>query len=60
VVALRVEDLAETPEGLRVVIHHSKTDQGGAGQEIAILRGLRLRPALRAWLDAARITRSGA
>ena len=55
-VALRVEDLAETPEGLRVVIHRSKTDQEGAGQEIAILRGLRLRPALRAWLDAARMT----
>jgi Site-specific recombinase XerD len=56
-VALRVEDLAETPEGLRVTIRRSKTDQEGTGQEIAIPRGARLRPveALRVWLDAAGI-----
>jgi site-specific recombinase XerD len=57
-VALRVEDLAETPEGLRVIIRRSKTDQEGGGHEIAIPRGARLRPveALRAWLAAAGIT----
>ncbi len=57
-VALRAEDLAETPDGLRVTIRRSKTDQEGAGQEVAIPRGARLRPveAVRAWLDAAGIT----
>jgi len=56
-VALRVEDLTETPEGLRVRIARSKGDQEGTGQEIAIPRGTRLRPveALRAWLAAAGI-----
>jgi integrase len=57
-VALDVGDLAEAPEGLRVTIRRSKTDQEGAGQEIAIPRGARLRPvdALGAWLDAAGIS----
>jgi integrase len=56
-VALAVEDLTETPNGYRVTIRHSKTDQEGAGQEIAIPRGTRLRPveAVRAWLEAAGI-----
>jgi site-specific recombinase XerD len=54
-VALRVEDITETPDGLRVTIRRSKTDQEGQGHEIAVPRGARLRPveALRAWLDAA-------
>jgi len=43
-VALEVADLAETPDGLRVTIRHSKTDQEGQGAEIAISRGTRLRP----------------
>jgi site-specific recombinase XerD len=57
-VALDVGDLVESPEGLRVTIRHSKTDQEGAGQEIAIPRGNRLLPvdAVRAWLDFARIS----
>lgn len=57
-VALQVEDLAEGPDGFRVTIRRSKTDQEGAGQEIAVIRGTRLRPveAVRAWLEAARIT----
>lgn len=42
--ALRVEDLTETKDGLRVLIRRSKTDQEGEGQEIAIPRGSRLRP----------------
>ena len=56
-VALRVEDLVETPDGLRVTIRKSKTDQEGAGQEIAIPHGARLRPveAVRTWLSAAGI-----
>ena len=51
-VALQVEDLTETPDGLRVLIRRSKGDQEGQGQEIAIPRGAKLRPveALQAWL----------
>ena len=54
-VALQVEDLTETPDGLRVLIRRSKGDQEGQGQEIAIPRGAKLRPveALQAWLAAA-------
>jgi integrase len=57
-VALTVADLAEVVDGLRVTIRHSKTDQEGQGQEIAIPRGSRLRPveAVQAWLAAAGIT----
>jgi integrase len=57
-VALTVADLAEVVDGLRVTIRHSKTDQEGQGQEIAIPRGSRLRPveAVQAWLQAAGIT----
>jgi site-specific recombinase XerD len=56
-VALRVEDLTEAPEGLRVRIARSKTDQEGGGQEIAIPAGCRIRPveAVKAWLAAAGI-----
>ena len=56
-VALQVEDLVETPDGLRVLIRRSKTDQEGQGAEVAILRGCRLRPveAVQAWLAAAEI-----
>ena len=39
-VALEVADLAETPDGLRVLIRRSKGDQEGQGQEGAIPRGL--------------------
>jgi len=41
-----------------VLIRHSKTDQEGQGQEVAIPRGYRLRPveAVQAWLAAAGIT----
>jgi site-specific recombinase XerD len=56
-VALRVEDLAEVPDGLRVMIRRSKTDQEGAGSELAIPRGYKLRPveAVQSWLAAAEI-----
>jgi site-specific recombinase XerD len=57
-VALLVEDLAEVPDGFRVTIRRSKTDQEGQGQEIVIPRGARLRPveAVQTWLAAAGIT----
>jgi integrase len=53
--ALQVEDLVETPDGLRVTIRRSKTDQEGEGAEVAILRGCRIRPveAVQSWLAAA-------
>lgn len=56
-VALRLEDIIFTEEGADVRIRRSKTDQEGAGHEISIPHGTRLRPveALRTWLDAARI-----
>jgi integrase len=54
-VALDVADLAEVADGLRVTIRRSKTDQEGAGQEVAIPRGHHIRPVetLQAWLAAA-------
>lgn len=57
-VALTVADLIEVEGGFRVTIHHSKTDQEGQGQEIAIPTGGKLRPveAVQTWLDAACIT----
>jgi integrase len=56
-VALKVSDLLETAEGYRVTIRRSKTDQEGAGHEVAILRGSRLRAveAVKVWLEAAGI-----
>jgi len=43
-VALRLGDLERVPEGLRVTVRRSKTDQDGAGATIAIPEGRRLRP----------------
>jgi site-specific recombinase XerD len=56
--ALMLDDISEAPDGLRVLIRRSKTDQEGQGQEIAIPRGYRLRPVetLQTWLTAAEIT----
>jgi integrase len=57
--ALEVADLVEVPDGLRVVIRRSKTDQTGEGQgqEVAIPRGYKLRPveAVQIWTEAAGI-----
>ena len=55
-VALNADDIEETPEGLRVTIRRSKTDQEGHGHVIAIPRGVIACPvtALKAWLEAAR------
>ena len=58
-VTLEAADLTEAPDGLRVRIRRSKTDQEGEGSEIAIPRGYRLRApveAVQAWLAAAEIT----
>lgn len=55
--ALRLGDIARVPEGLRVTIRRSKTDQEGAGATIAIPDGQRLRPKalLEAWIEMAGI-----
>ena len=55
--ALEVADLVEVADGLRVLIRRSKGDQEGAGQEVAIPRGYKLRPveAVQTWLAAAEI-----
>ncbi len=52
-VALRLADVEHVPEGLRVTVRRSKTDQDGAGATIAIPEGRRLRPKalLEAWLE---------
>jgi integrase len=57
-VALDVEDIEETKEGLRVTIRRGKTDQEGKGATIAIIRGALVCPvtALKAWIEVAGIT----
>ena len=60
-VALDLEDITETSDGLKITIRHSKTDQEGAGHVIAIPRGKIACPvaALNEWIGAAAIA-SGA
>jgi site-specific recombinase XerD len=55
--ALDVGDVEEVPEGLRVTIRRSKTDQEGAGAVVAVARGVRACPAgaVTAWLKASGI-----
>ena len=57
-VALTVADMVEGPDGYRVTIQCSKTDQESVGQEIVVPNGTKLRPValVRAWLDRAHIT----
>jgi integrase len=57
-VAIEVEDVTFVDDGLRLLIRRSKTDQSGIGAEVAILRGVRIRPvaALQTWLAHAGIT----
>lgn len=72
-VAIRVEDLSPSPDGMTVRIAKSKTDQQAHGAELLLVYSQSPNPcpvrALRAWLDAAeltvgpvfrRVTRSGA
>ena len=56
-VALQVADLERRPDGLRVRIGRSKTDQDGQGAVIAVPDGRRLKPVehLDAWLAGAGI-----
>lgn len=56
-VALTVKDIERTPEGIKVIVRKSKTDQEGQGQMVAILNGSRFRvvDSLLAWLSAANI-----
>jgi site-specific recombinase XerD len=58
-VAVNVDDLEETPEGMLITIRRSKTDQEGLGRNVAIPRGEIACPvaAVRTWLEAAQITR---
>jgi hypothetical protein len=57
-VALDVADLEECPDGLRVTIRRSKTDQEAAGAVVAVCRGSIACPvaAVMDWLTAADIT----
>jgi site-specific recombinase XerD len=57
-VALTVEDFERAPEGLRVHIRRSKTDQDASGHTVPVPAGSRLRPValLDEWLAAAAIT----
>src|ERR1700722_13633112 len=56
-VALRVEDLAEAPDGFRITIGAARSTRKGRGRKIAIPRGSKLRPvaAVQGWIAAARI-----
>lgn len=55
IVALTLDDIELVPQGLKVVIRGSKTDQERAGAVIAIPEGRRIRPKalLLAWMAAA-------
>jgi site-specific recombinase XerD len=57
-VALNVEDLEWTTEGVLIHIRRSKTDQEGLGQSVAVPRGATADPiaALKAWIAASGIT----
>ncbi len=72
-VALQVEDISPSPDGLRIRIARSKSDQQGRGAELLVVYAEPPRPcpvrALRAWIDTAalttgpifrRVTRTGA
>ena len=56
--AMLAEHLTEVPDGFRLLIPHSKGDQEGQGQEIAVVRGKKACPvaAMTQWLEMASIT----
>lgn len=56
-VALKMNDIERTPEGIKIIIRRSKNDQEGKGQTIAILNGTRFRvvDSLYTWLKEANI-----
>jgi site-specific recombinase XerD len=59
IVALDASDVVEEPQGLRLTLRRSKTDQAGEGRQIAILRGRHPETdpvaALAAWREASGI-----
>lgn len=57
-VSLTLKDIERTPEGIKITIRKSKTDQEGKGHTIAILNGVRFRivDTLYMWLKKAGIT----
>jgi site-specific recombinase XerD len=57
-VALTVADMEVVPDGMRVLIRRSKTDQEGEGREVCIPNGEAVRPveAVQAWLRDAGIS----
>ncbi|MCC2612644.1 site-specific integrase [Neorhizobium petrolearium] len=57
-VAITVEDLTFSDEGVDVFLPKSKTDQEAKGQSVAVLNGKALKPTdrLKEWLSAAEIT----
>jgi site-specific recombinase XerD len=59
-VAIRIEDLSPSPDGVVVRIPKSKTDQQAVGQTVLLVYAESPRPcpvrALRAWLDGGQIT----
>jgi len=57
-VAITVQDLTFSEDGVDVFLPKSKTDQEAKGQSVAVLNGKALKPAdrLREWLSAAEIT----
>jgi integrase len=58
VCALEVSDLTHTKDRLRIRIKRSKTDAAGEGQEIAVMRGVRIQlvAAVEAWPEVSGIT----
>ena len=57
-VSISLNDLERTPEGIKILIRKSKTDQEGKGQTIAILNGTKFRVVdnLSKWIHKAGIT----
>jgi site-specific recombinase XerD len=57
-VALRLEDLEWTPDGVIIHIRRSKTDQEGEGHQVAVPRGSKLKPveALETWLRSQHVS----
>lgn len=55
IVALTLEDVELVPDGLKIIVRGSKTDQERAGVIIAVPEGRRIRPKalLLAWMEAA-------
>ena len=55
---IQLDDIELTPEGLRIRLRQSKTDQDGRGQTVPVLdgRNLQVKQALADWLAASGIT----